>query len=209
MGLASLIGIVDVISGFKELPDLTFRIVAAKLGPILFIVVMLPGYVYIDRLLKRWIPDRKVVRGIYGTALSFGMVHSSIWPTPIPLFVLGLALGYLAYRTQTLLGPILLHSLFNAVACLTLVFPHVFPDWPKGREETSAPTRSVPTATSTRVPGSWQLRWRKAKAITPPSRGDLTELVTSPISLLSNRTLDPRGASFPCKIFRPRKIRLT
>jgi membrane protease YdiL (CAAX protease family) len=84
---------------------------------------MIPGYLYMDRLLKRWIPDRKTFRGIYATAMLFGMAHS--WPDPIALFVLGLGLGYLAYRTQTLLGPILLHSLFNAVTYLYLILAQV------------------------------------------------------------------------------------
>jgi membrane protease YdiL (CAAX protease family) len=58
-------------------------------------------------------------RAIYSTALLFGVFHP--WPTPIPLFVLGLALGYLAYRTQNLIAPIVLHALFNGVACLMLL----------------------------------------------------------------------------------------
>jgi membrane protease YdiL (CAAX protease family) len=128
------------------------------LSPLLFVLVSLPGYIYVGKLAKQWIPDQNAIRGIYATALLFGMVHSSNWPTPIPLFVLGLALGYLAYRTQTLLAAILLHSLFNLVAGLTLLLPHVYPDCPKGSEDTSALSRSVPTATSTRVPGSWQVR---------------------------------------------------
>jgi membrane protease YdiL (CAAX protease family) len=160
MGLAALIGIIDAISALKELSVPTIRMIVVTVSPFVFVLLMIPGYLYADRLLKKWIPGREVVQGIFATALLFGMVHSSNWPTPIPLFVLGLALGYLSYRTQTLLAPILLHSLFNLVACLTLVFPHVFPDWPNGREETSVPKRSVPTATSTRVPGSKQLRLR-------------------------------------------------
>ena len=160
IGLSFVIGLSAVITGFQDFHDSDFMLVVAKLSPILFILVMLPGYFYGDRFLQRWIPDQKVFRGIYANALLFGMVHSTTWPSPIPLFGLGLGLGFLAYRTQTLMGPILVHSLFNAVTCLTLVLPHAFPDLAKGREETSALTRSVPTATCTRVPGSWQLRCR-------------------------------------------------
>jgi membrane protease YdiL (CAAX protease family) len=158
IGLSFIIGLSAVITGFKDFHDSDLKLVVAKLSPILFTLLMLPGYFYGDRFLKKWIPDQKVFRGIFATALLFGMVHSITWPTPIALFVLGLGLGFLAYGTQTLMAPILFHSLFNAVACLTLVLPHAFPDWPKGSEETSALTRSVPTATCTRVPGSWQLR---------------------------------------------------
>jgi membrane protease YdiL (CAAX protease family) len=55
---------------------------------------------------------------VYGSAMLFAMGHS--WPDSIPLFVLGLGLGWLAYRTQSLIGPMVCHSLFNAIACLVL-----------------------------------------------------------------------------------------
>lgn len=160
MGLATLIALGTVISGFHDLNNITLKTFVANLSPMLFVLAMLPGYFYVDRVFQRWVPNRSAVRGIFATALIFGMVHSFAWPTPIPLFVLGLGLGFLAYRTQTLLAPILFHALFNAVACLTLVLPHVFPEWPKGNEETSALTRWAPTVTSTRVPGSWQARFK-------------------------------------------------
>ncbi len=56
---------------------------------------------------------------IYGSAILFAVFHFR-WPDPAPLFVLGLGLGWLAYRTQSLIGPIVCHGLFNAVACLVL-----------------------------------------------------------------------------------------
>jgi membrane protease YdiL (CAAX protease family) len=58
---------------------------------------------------------------IYGTALLFASAHSFAWPTPVSLFVLALALGYLAYRTQSLVGPMLLHALFNGVSVVILL----------------------------------------------------------------------------------------
>jgi membrane protease YdiL (CAAX protease family) len=160
MGLAALIGIGAAISGLHDLEDINLRDALAKLSTVFFVLVMFPAYLVIDRCLRRWIPDGKAVRAIYGTALSFGMVHSFAWPTPIPLFFLGLGLGFLAYRTQTLFAPIFLHFLFNAVACLALILPQWFPDWAKGSDETSAKAGSVAPATSTRVPGSIQLRCR-------------------------------------------------
>src|SRR5207245_1648533 len=39
-------------------------------------------------------------RAIIGTALLFAMMHSQVWPHPVPLFVLGLALGWLAHRSR-------------------------------------------------------------------------------------------------------------
>jgi membrane protease YdiL (CAAX protease family) len=61
-----------------------------------------------------------LVLALYGNALLFAAFHSAVWPTPIALFVLGLGLGWLAYRTRSLVGPIVVHLLFNGVATLYL-----------------------------------------------------------------------------------------
>jgi membrane protease YdiL (CAAX protease family) len=47
----------------------------------------------------------------------FAALHP--WPTPVPLVVLAMGLCWLAYRTQSLVAPVVLHMLFNSVACLT------------------------------------------------------------------------------------------
>jgi membrane protease YdiL (CAAX protease family) len=60
---------------------------------------------------------------IFGSAMLFAACHP-VWPTPIPLFPLGLGLGYLAYRTQSLVPGIVMHCLFNTVACIELVLNH-------------------------------------------------------------------------------------
>jgi membrane protease YdiL (CAAX protease family) len=52
---------------------------------------------------------------VYATAAFFALLHP-VWPNPIPLFALGLGLGYLAVRTNGLLVPVLVHGLFNAVS---------------------------------------------------------------------------------------------
>jgi membrane protease YdiL (CAAX protease family) len=158
MGLNLLIGISTGIANFKEHQAADFGMILGNLSPILFVVVLLPIYVYADRLVKRWIPDRNGCRAIFATSLLFAMLHSSVWPTPIPLFFLALTLGFLAYRTQSLLASIIFHSLFNAVAWIALLFLQFAPGATNGREATSAGTRPVSTATSTRVPAAWQLR---------------------------------------------------
>jgi membrane protease YdiL (CAAX protease family) len=61
-------------------------------------------------------------RGMYAVAVLFAFVHSAAWPSPVPLLLLGLGLGWLA-RGGGLLGPILLHALFNAIACGELFYP--------------------------------------------------------------------------------------
>jgi membrane protease YdiL (CAAX protease family) len=65
---------------------------------------------------------RRAVLGLFGSAVLFAAVHSAVWPTPIPLVALGLGLGWLALRTQHVLAPIVTHALFNAVACVDMLF---------------------------------------------------------------------------------------
>ena len=43
-------------------------------------------------------PDPKAAQALYGTSLLFACAHATVWPSPIPLFVLALILGYLALR---------------------------------------------------------------------------------------------------------------
>jgi membrane protease YdiL (CAAX protease family) len=96
---------------------------------------------------------------IYGSAMLFAVFHSSAWPTPIPLFFLGLGLGWLAYRTQSLVSCITVHFLFNTVAFLTLALS-VFYGEPKGKAQTDAVRPSVAGSRSTIVPASWWARFK-------------------------------------------------
>jgi membrane protease YdiL (CAAX protease family) len=85
--------------------------------PALFVLVMVPFYWSVARR-----PPRPESPALFGTALLFASLHASVWPTPVPLFVLGLALGAIMTRTGSLVGPIVLHGLFNAVTCVVLLF---------------------------------------------------------------------------------------
>ncbi|MCX7666504.1 MAG: CPBP family intramembrane metalloprotease [Gemmataceae bacterium] len=58
---------------------------------------------------------------VLATASLFGFLHVKVWPTPIPLFVLGLFLGYVRLRTNSLVAPIVAHALFNSVSLLYLL----------------------------------------------------------------------------------------
>jgi membrane protease YdiL (CAAX protease family) len=89
--------------------------------PALFILAMIPGYIYSEVLAWRWLPEPGAARTIYATSLLFAACHSAVWPSPVPLFPLALGLGYLAYRTQSLVPSMVMHFLFNAIACITLV----------------------------------------------------------------------------------------
>jgi membrane protease YdiL (CAAX protease family) len=130
-------------------------------GPLVFVLCMIPGYFLIGFLCQRRLLGSAAPLAIYSTALLFAASHSNVWPSPIALFFLGLALGFLAYRTQSLLGPILVHALFNSVTCLALALQalQAGPET-KGSEVTSAAWRALATSTSTTNPGSWLPRRR-------------------------------------------------
>lgn len=95
---------------------------SAGWSPIIFVAAMLPGYLVIGRLAGRWVANPQTARALYATSLLFGTLHASVWPTPVPLFLLGIVLGFLAYRTQSLVAPMVLHGLFNAVTCIMFFY---------------------------------------------------------------------------------------
>ncbi len=82
----------------------------------LLLVSVGAGYLLFERLTWRWMPQVGAARAIYASSLLFAAIHANIWPSPIPLFFLSLGLGFLAYRTQSLVGSITVHVLFNAVS---------------------------------------------------------------------------------------------
>jgi membrane protease YdiL (CAAX protease family) len=178
------------------------------LRPALFIVAMVPGYLAAPQLVRRWLPNGQAVRAIYGTALAFGAAHTA-WPSPIPLFVLGLGLGWLAYHTHSLVGPIVAHTLFNLVGCVVLLMSHPTPPPTNGSDVTSAAYLVPPASTSTAVPGRSLPRRTYASATAAPSRGDTTDDVTCPTSLPSRQSLAPRGSGSSLAARRPRSVRLT
>lgn len=57
---------------------------------------------------------------VFGSAVMFAVCHSGVWPAPDPLLLLAVVLGGLALRTQSLVGPITLHALFNLVSFIVL-----------------------------------------------------------------------------------------
>jgi membrane protease YdiL (CAAX protease family) len=63
--------------------------------------------------------DANATLAILGSALFFAAMHSN-WPGPIALFPMGLMLGWMARRTQSLIGPITFHALFNLTTFIAL-----------------------------------------------------------------------------------------
>ncbi|MDY3560980.1 CPBP family intramembrane metalloprotease [Gemmata sp. JC673] len=83
-----------------------------KWQPVAFAAVLVVGLAVLYRVTRT---GARRARAVYATAAFFALVHPT-WPNPIALFALGLALGYLAARTNGLLVPVLVHALFNAVS---------------------------------------------------------------------------------------------
>ena len=121
----------------------------AGLASILFVLVMLPGGVWLHRL-----PHGRISAAIYATALLFGAAHGGVWPTPIALFVLALGYGFVAYRTQSVVPSMVAHALNNGAMVVLLMFPQFVPDLEKGKEATDAGLRVPAISTSSPVPGS-------------------------------------------------------
>jgi membrane protease YdiL (CAAX protease family) len=127
----------------------SWRDVAVGLAPVWLVLAAIPGYLVLDRLL-RW----RTAGAIYTTGLLFGIVHASVWPTPLSLFLFGIGLGLVAYRTQSLVPSIVCHALFNSVSFLILLLPHEAPIPEKGKDVTPACRCAPAASTSSAVPGS-------------------------------------------------------
>ena len=54
-------------------------------------------------------------------AALFAAFHAHVWPSPVPLVVLAVGLGYLYLRTRSLVGPVVVHGMFNAVSAVYLL----------------------------------------------------------------------------------------
>jgi membrane protease YdiL (CAAX protease family) len=107
---------------------------------------------------RRW-DDANADLAILGSAMLFAVAHMSAWPGPLALALLAIVLGWLARRTQSLVGPIVLHSLFNLIAFIAL-YSSMLTAPPKGNAETTAVRPSVFGSTTNSVPAS-QLPLRK------------------------------------------------
>jgi membrane protease YdiL (CAAX protease family) len=85
-----------------------------ELQPAAFALLLIAGYILLRRR------GRPVGCAIYSTAALFACFHATVWPSPVPLFLLGVVLAWSASRTQSLVPPITIHALFNSVACVML-----------------------------------------------------------------------------------------
>lgn len=97
------------------------------MGPLFFVAVIAPGYYLFEKWTQHWIKEPGAARGIYVTSLIFAALHAAAWPQPVPLFFFSLGVGFLAYRTRSLIGPITVHVLFN----LTTMIMQILTEYPK------------------------------------------------------------------------------
>ncbi|HSQ55612.1 MAG TPA: CPBP family intramembrane glutamic endopeptidase [Gemmata sp.] len=82
-------------------------------GPVIFAGSLAAGLAILWLVVRR---GGRNVRGVFATSALFAAVHSSVWPSPVPLFPLAIGLGYVAVRTHGVFVPFLVHGLFNAVS---------------------------------------------------------------------------------------------
>jgi membrane protease YdiL (CAAX protease family) len=206
---------------------------AQEAQALFFVAAMVPGYFLTRRVtgwvMQLWLSRRntagmpmhprsvgrrtncavRAAGGIYSASLLFAAAHSFAWPEPVSLFVLALGLGFLRYRTQSLTGPILLHALFNGVACVALLaYPHLVPSDEKGNETTSA-VRAAPAVPSCTTDPGCELPRRMYPSAIGPNLGDTTADVICPTSLPSRKSIVPRAGTSPADKRNPIKVRLT
>jgi len=98
---------------------------AAYLIPAGFFLLLIPFDFLLPKLhrLRRYLRIRSSqdVRAIWASSALFAAMHAHVWPSPIPLMVLAMGLGYLYLRTRSLVGPIVVHGMFNAVSAVYLI----------------------------------------------------------------------------------------
>jgi|GEM_PF-1056248 len=98
------------------------------------------------------------------TSLLFAAAHAQQWPAPIAIFVLSLALGYLAEATGSLVPSIVLHALFNGFGTLMLFLSMQVAAQP-GHKKDAPPPPPLPLPTQN---ATQQALPRSLQAVAPP-----------------------------------------
>lgn len=92
--------------------------VGTLLGPLTFFGILILGFWLLLQFGAAEIGKKRKIVAIYSTSVFFAMAHTSVWPTPVPLFFFALGLGWLAMKTGSVTAPIFVHGLLNAVSAL-------------------------------------------------------------------------------------------
>lgn len=111
-----------IVLAVAGLASVTFATGGSRWGPRV-IVLCMAGSMLAMGIVSRFRPRFPVrpASALVATATLFGVIHSGVWPTPIPLFVLGLGLGWLVLRTKSATAAIVAHGLFNAISAVHLL----------------------------------------------------------------------------------------
>lgn len=116
MGLAVFVAVLfrspEVTRGWREGRE-AFLI---ELVPAFAALGMLPIYFVLREAFRSPVPS-----AIFAGAVLFGWFHASVWPSPVALTLLGVALGFLTWRTRSLTAAVALHATFNAIAVVMLL----------------------------------------------------------------------------------------
>jgi membrane protease YdiL (CAAX protease family) len=116
MGLAVALGVVLRWNYLQNPYEIALGKVVVELIPALTAVALVPVYLLLRTRCRSPVPA-----AIFAASVLFAWFHASVWPSPVALTLLSLGLGYLAWRSRSLAGPIALHAVFNGVACVLLV----------------------------------------------------------------------------------------
>ena len=117
---------------YKLIQEMYLDILAAETIPQLFRSLLVGAVVpavceeFLFRgLLQRSLEERlSPVKAIVITSAIFAVIHLNIIEI-IPLFAIGLLLGYAAYQSRSLYLPIILHFLNNAAAITVMYFTDI------------------------------------------------------------------------------------
>jgi membrane protease YdiL (CAAX protease family) len=109
--------------------------------------------------LQAWLRRGSAV-GIVFAGFLFGLMHAQIAPL-LPITLLGVVLGLLAYRSQSILSSILAHASFNAVASFFVCLPSL-----QGTEDVV-----FIVAGAVALPVAALLIWSYVRRNPPPSNG--------------------------------------
>ena len=60
---------------------------------------------------------RHEVMAVVSNSTLFAAIHASVWPTPVPLWLLSVVIGIITVRTRSVVPAIVFHSAFNAISC--------------------------------------------------------------------------------------------
>ena len=83
-------------------------------------VAILGIVLIVCQCLPKTYPKRTIL-AVVSTSALFAAAHSAVWPSPIPLFVLALGLGYLKARTGSIVPGVVVHGLFNGASFVYLL----------------------------------------------------------------------------------------